>query len=85
MDSTTILNLLQEVFSATFGIDGTTINRDTSAKDVKGWDSVAHVLLITAVEKKFSVRFKSREIAGFNNVGDMLDAVEKKIDERDKS
>ena len=79
------LNQLQEVFAVTFGIDGTTINRDTSAKDVKGWDSVAHVLLITAVEKKFSIRFKSREIAGFNSVGDLLDAVETKTNEKNKS
>jgi len=82
MDQSAILGLLREVFAATLDVDGTTIQRETTAKDVKGWDSVAHVLLITAVEKKFSIRFKSREIAGFNCVGDMIDAVETKIKER---
>ena len=85
MDTSTILNLLQEVFAATLGIDAVAINRDTTATDVNGWDSVAHVLLITAVEKKFSLRFKSREIAGFNSVGNMLDAIEKKINEKQSS
>ena len=77
-----IINGFQEVFSEVFGIDGTTINRETSAKDVEGWDSVAHVLLIVALEKKFLIRFKSREITGFNSVGDMLDVAERKIDEK---
>jgi acyl carrier protein len=79
MDQATIITNIQEVFANTFDIDGKTINRETSAKDVKGWDSVAHVILITSIEKQFSIRFSSREIAGFKTVGDLVDAVEKKI------
>jgi acyl carrier protein len=78
MDTTTIITNLQEIFANTFDIDGKTITRETSAKDVNGWDSVAHVMLITSIEKKFAIRFTGREIAGFKTVGDLIDAVEKK-------
>jgi len=74
-----ILETLQEIFAMTFAVDGTTIHRETSAKDVDGWDSIAHVILITTIEEKFSIRFKGREIAGFNSVGDMINAIEKQI------
>jgi len=77
-----ILETLQEIFAMTFAVDGTTIHRETSAKDVDGWDSIAHVILITAIEEKFSIRFKGREIAGFNTVADLLDAIEKKRNEK---
>jgi acyl carrier protein len=73
-----IITKLQEIFSETFDIDGKTITRETSAKDVNGWDSVAHVMLITSIEKKFAIRFTGREIAGFKTVGDLLDSIEKK-------
>ncbi|MDR2441806.1 MAG: acyl carrier protein [Planctomycetaceae bacterium] len=78
MDQTTIITNLQDIFADTFDIDGKTITHETSAKDVSGWDSVAHVMLITSIEKKFAIHFTGREIAGFKTVGDLIDAVEKK-------
>ena len=77
MNQSTILEYLQEVFSVIFDTGDMIITRSTSANDVDGWDSIAHVLLITSIEEKFSIRFKGREIAGFNSVGDMIDAIEK--------
>ena len=79
MEPSSILDLLREVFSVTLGVDGTTITRETMANDVDGWDSAANVLLLTATEKEFALRFKSRELAGFHCVGDMVDAIDKKI------
>ena len=77
MSAPTTMETLQEVFADVFGLDAVALTTETSAKDIENWDSVNHVMLITAVEKKFSIRFKSREIAKFNRVGDIVDAVEK--------
>ena len=74
-----ILPKLQTVFTSVFGPAGDNINRETTAKDVDGWDSVAHVLLITSIEKNFEVKFSSREIVGFKNVGDIVDLLAQKI------
>ena len=79
MSTPTIMETLQEVFADVFGLDEVVLTAETSAKDIADWDSVNHVMLITAVEKKFSIRFKSREIAKFNCVGDIIDAIEKLV------
>jgi acyl carrier protein len=79
MDTKTIITNLQEIFAETFDIDGTTITHETSAKDISGWDSVAHVMLITSIEQKLAIRFTGREIVSFKTVGDLIDAIEQKI------
>jgi acyl carrier protein len=54
---------LQEVFRRVFDDDGLVITESTSATDVDGWDSMAHINLIIAVEKRFDVKFAASEIA----------------------
>jgi acyl carrier protein len=51
---------------------------DTTAGDVDGWDSVAHVMLILATERKFGIRFESSEIANAANVGEFVSVIEAK-------
>jgi acyl carrier protein len=82
MDTKTIITNLQEIFADTFDVGSAMITRETSAKDVKGWDSIAHVMLITSIEKQFAICFTGREIAGFTTVGDLIDAIEKKTNEK---
>jgi acyl carrier protein len=55
------------------------INRATTAADVEGWDSLTHINLIVAVEKEFRVRFTTAEVTSLKNVGDLIDAVGRKL------
>jgi acyl carrier protein len=52
---------------------------ETTAADVEGWDSVVHVMLVLASERKFGVRFESSEIANAGNVGEFVSLVESKM------
>ncbi len=54
------------------------VTRSLSAKDVDQWDSLANVQLVVMIEQTFGVRFKADEIGRFQNLGDLLDSVEKK-------
>lgn len=49
------------------------------AADVDGWDSLAHVRLILAIEKEFGVKFRAAEINAFKNVGDLADTITAKL------
>jgi acyl carrier protein len=68
---------LTGVFRAVFEEDDLVVTRSTSAKDVAGWDSVMHVTLMIAVERAFGVRFKSGNVAGLKNVGELVDLIDK--------
>jgi acyl carrier protein len=69
---------LEEVFEEVFG-RRVELLPETTAGDVDGWDSVVHVLLILASERKFGVRFESSEIANAANVGEFVSLVEAKM------
>jgi len=51
----------------------------TTANDVEGWDSLTHMALIHMVELEFKLKFKLPEILKFKNVGDMCQAIEKRL------
>ncbi len=46
--------------------------------DLDGWDSVAHVTLIVAVEREFKVKFKAADIAKAVNVGALIAHIQTK-------
>lgn len=50
-----------------------------TADEVKGWDSIAHVKLILAVEEEFKIRFKLQEVSALKNLGDLKSSIEKKV------
>ena len=52
---------------------------ETTANDVDGWDSLSHTLMIVETEKHFKIRFKLKELLSFRNVGDMVTAIQSKL------
>jgi acyl carrier protein len=69
---------VQDVFRGVFGDSSLVISRETTAKDVDGWDSMMHVTLLIAVEKRFHIRFAVAEMGNLTNVGELIDLVESK-------
>jgi acyl carrier protein len=69
---------ISAVFSDVLDDDDVRLSRATTAADVPGWDSLAHVRLILAVEKTFGVKFSAAQVTKLKNVGDLVDAVEAK-------
>ena len=57
MNSETVMTSLTEVFRDVMDEPSLALTESTTAADVEGWDSVTHVMMILAVEKKFSVKF----------------------------
>lgn len=62
-------------------IDEGTVNltSSTTAKEVEGWDSLNHIQIIAAIERKYGFRFSLIEIQSFKNVGEMVDSILSKI------
>ncbi len=81
MDIEQILKQVNEVFREILETEEIEIDRSTSAQDIPEWDSLVHIQLIYAVERKFNIRFTAKEIGNYRNVGEMCDGIFDKIKE----
>lgn len=79
MDNETILKEVNEIFIDVLDNPAIVLTGQTTAKDVEDWDSLNHIQLIVAIEKKFKVKFTTNEIRSWKNVGDMCNALYKSI------
>ena len=70
---------LNKIFRTVFDDEDITVNDASTAADVDGWDSLSHVNLIIAIERKFKIKFTTKELLTFKNVGDLRRAIESKI------
>jgi len=69
---------LTAIFRETLDDDSITLTESTTAKDVPGWDSITHVLLVVAVEKKFRIKLIASEIQRLQNVGELAALIRSK-------
>lgn len=76
------MDRLTNIFRMVFDDNDITIERNTTANDVDGWDSLSHINLIVAVENAFKIRFTQKELLTFRNVGDLLASIEGKSAEK---
>lgn len=79
MERSDILAKVQEVFRDELEIEDLVLTDETTADDVEEWDSLSHVQLVVALEKAFGIKFTSREILSWDNVGDLVDCISKKV------
>jgi acyl carrier protein len=78
MSRADILELINGIFRDELDNDELVISEATTASDVEEWDSLSHIQLIVATEKKFKMKFSSAEIQSWKSVGEMIDSIEKK-------
>lgn len=60
---TTILTVAASVFN----MDINKINMDDNSTSIDGWDSMGHLVFVTALEKQFHIQFKTSEIMRMNS------------------
>lgn len=74
-----IYERINEVFQDVFGDDDITVNDDTTAKDIDGWDSLRHITLLAAIEDEFDIEFSMGQTVKMKNVGEMVDYIEDEV------
>ena len=71
--------LLEQVFRQVFGNPKLSIRPELTPNDIDGWDSMAHVNLIAAVELHFKIKFDSKELRKLRTVGDLGQIIDGKL------
>lgn len=79
MEEKLIVNKLEHVFRKVFSNESLVISRGMSANNVDGWNSLNHMILVSEVEKEFSIKLKLKDLNKMNNVGDMIDIIVSKL------
>ena len=75
MERNEALARVQEVFRDVLDNEDIVLSDETTADDIEEWDSLSHIQLIVAVEKAFHVKFTSKEILSWKNVGELVDSI----------
>jgi acyl carrier protein len=77
-----VSQLLQDVTQTirdAFSDDEITLTETSTAGDVDGWDSLMHLNVVIALEKRFGIRFTTAEISHLKeegqNIGTLLQLI----------
>lgn len=70
-----ILIRLGDVICSHFNCPHLEVDRDTSARDVVGWDSLAHTMVLMRIEDEFGVELPIDRAFTVKNVGELADLV----------
>lgn len=74
-----VYTVLNEIFCDVFDDESLVVDATTTAADIEDWDSLEHINLVVAIEKKFQIKFNMGEVNTFKNVGDMVEIIMTKI------
>jgi acyl carrier protein len=74
-----LMAALTSVFREILDDGALVLHDETTAADVEGWDSLNHIDLIVAVERRFRVKFTTREVTSLRNVGELASLVQQKL------
>jgi acyl carrier protein len=78
MDRVSAFKDIAEVFEDVMDVDPSELTENSTGDDVEEWDSLSHVRLMVAIERKFATRFSNSEIEAIKNIRDIVDIVLKK-------
>ena len=60
---------LAELFAEVLGVDVAKLNDDSSPENVKEWDSLAAMNLVSAIEERFNVQLSTKDILKMSTIG----------------
>lgn len=82
MDTEKILLEMNKIFKEILDDKKISVDPKTTAAEIPQWDSLSHIQLVVAIEKFFKIKFTSSELLKFKNVGDMINSIQKRHNEK---
>jgi acyl carrier protein len=72
MSEADVYAFLKDVFRDVFGRDDIVLHPALTARDVVGWDSFRQVEIALALQEKYNIRIRTRDLNEVANVGELV-------------
>jgi len=69
---------LSAIFHDVFDDESIVVTPQLTADDVDEWDSLSHIRLVLAIERKFGLQFSAAEVSRLKNVGEFVALIRSK-------
>ena len=79
MEDAEIYRELRPIFQDMLSRKDLELTPDLGPADVPGWDSFKQMVIIVAVEKRYGIKFRTRELEDVKTVGDLVRSIRLKI------
>jgi acyl carrier protein len=77
MDRARVTAEVQEIFRDNFDDEAIVLTDATSAADIEDWDSLEQINLLTAIERKYGLKFTLADVRNLRNIGEMIDLLDR--------
>lgn len=68
---------LKEIFAEVMSIEEKDISDESSPENTESWDSFNSLILISELEKNFSLKFTTKEVMSVKNFKDIVEILKK--------
>ncbi len=75
MTNQEILDKLTNIFREVFNDDSILLSPSLNAKDIHGWDSLAHIRIVITAESYFGIKFSSIEVSSWCTIADVISSI----------
>ncbi len=70
-----MLDRIRQIVAAITQNDVASVTTDSNSQNLDGWDSLAQINIIVAIEEEFGVAFSAEEMHALNSVKKIIDAL----------
>ena len=74
-----LLRQLEPIFRDVLDNPRLNLALESNPTNIAGWDSLAHISLVSAIEQEFGISFTLQELDELSNVGEMIDLMQRKL------
>ena len=78
MDKEKVIREVSEIVRNVLKHDDFNLTEEMTAGEIRGWDSLSHMLIITEIEKHFNVKFSFVEVLNFSTMADLFNGIQSK-------
>lgn len=79
MEKREVLEHIQDIFRDVLDDDELILEEKGSTENIKGYDSLTHIQIVSEIQNSFGIKFTAREMISWDNVGEMCDTIVSKF------